>query len=116
MKSISQFINVVFPIPANRVFCYSVPESLRAQVGIGTRVLAPFGNRDSVGFVTDKIDKTEIQNIKEIKKILDVQPLISPSLFKLARWMSDYYACSLGESLDTILPHRYRPSRVKKKS
>ena len=106
---------MVFPIPADKSFCYSVPASMQKEVEEGARVLVPFGNRNAVGFVAGEADGTDIKNVREIAKLLDEKSLISPPLLKLARWMADCYACSFGESLDAILPHRYRPVGLKKK-
>lgn len=49
-------------------------------------------------------DQPEVEQVKEVEEVAGKKPLIPSSLCRLARWMSDYYACDLGAALRTILP------------
>ncbi len=42
--------------------------------------------------------------IKEIRQVLDREPVLSPTLLELAGWMTRYYLGPLGEVLRTMLP------------
>ena len=45
-------VDVILPLPLDGVFTYSVPPELERQVGVGHRVLVPFGrNKTYVGIV-----------------------------------------------------------------
>src|SRR5690606_15414361 len=35
---------------------------------------------------------------------LDREPLLSPSMLDLTKWISDYYLCSWGQVLDSVIP------------
>lgn len=98
-------IKVVFPLPGNRRYTYTVPVELRASAQIGCRVLAPFGRRVLTGFVieTDVAPLTETK-MRPILDILDEEPVISGKLLTIANWMADYYLCGLGEAIRTFLP------------
>ncbi len=49
------YINVILPLPLDGVFTYSVPPELERQVGVGYRVLVPFGrNKTYVGVICGK--------------------------------------------------------------
>ena len=36
--------------------------------------------------------------------MLDEEPLLTPHLLKLTRWMADYYVCGWGQVLNAVLP------------
>jgi primosomal protein N' (replication factor Y) (superfamily II helicase) len=103
-------IGVIFPIPINKVFDYSVPIELESSIKIGQRVSVPFGPKKETGFVysiTNITNADSARKLKNIISILDKEPLIDEEFLKLAEWMSQYYACSLGEALWAILPKKW---------
>ena len=36
--------------------------------------------------------------------MLDPQPLLSPAMLRLTRWMADYYLCPWGQVLEAVVP------------
>jgi len=108
-------VSVVFPIPFNRIFHYSLPIELESERLVGRRVVAPFGTKGRIGYIVDSLTKTGLKGLKVIEEVVDKEPLISTNLLELARWISKYYVCSLGQALDTILPHNFRPVRLREK-
>ncbi len=108
-------VEIAFPIPVDKTFSYSIPENLQSKVNKGTRVRAPFGRRELTGWVTGMDVETKIKKIKTINGVVDEESLVSPELFSLARWLADYYVCALGQALDTVVSHNFRPvkSRIK---
>ena len=112
-------IAVVAPnLPLDRTFDYIIPEPLRGRVQPGSRVRVPFGNRKSVlGYCVGLKDEPDVPEakLKPLKKCLDKQPLFTPELQELARWISDYYRCSLGEALHAVLPAAVRKGRRRRK-
>jgi len=111
--AIQTLVSVVFPIPFNRIFEYLLPIELESERLVGRRVVAPFGTKGRTGYVVDTMKKPGLRSLKTIGEILDNEPLISPNLLEIARWISKYYVCSLGQALDTILPHNFRPVKLK---
>ncbi len=101
-----RFAQVVFNRPLDQPYCYGVPQELRGQVAPGKRVLAPFGrgNRPIVGYCVDLSEQPPEHDTKPILKVLDDEPLLTPSLLKLTRWLADYYLCRWGQVLDAIVP------------
>ncbi len=99
-----RFFEVVFNIPVNRCFSYTLPDNM--EVKPGYRVLAPFGKRELVGCVTGTSSRPPagVKEIKEIQRVIDKRPVFDDSVVKLARWISTMYMCSLGEALSTMLP------------
>jgi primosomal protein N' (replication factor Y) len=97
-----KYISVAFPIPVNKPFYYKCEE----DVQIGSRVKVPFGRFPRAGYVVDKFDEEpEVSYpLKGVKEVIDEESLIPPQLMKLARSLSEYYLCSMGEILSVILP------------
>lgn len=88
----------------DRVFHYLVPEGMDLQPG--HRVLVPFGagNRKTEGYCLgfEKIEPNTA--LKYITKLLDEQPLLSPSRIALAQFIKRRYICSMSEALHLLLP------------
>jgi primosomal protein N' (replication factor Y) (superfamily II helicase) len=98
---------VVFFDPPHGPFDYLVPAPLAARLRPGQRVQVPLGrgNRPIVGYCMTVATKSGGQRtLKPIGRIVDDQPLFSLPMLRLARWMSDYYLCPLGQILQTVIP------------
>jgi primosomal protein N' (replication factor Y) len=89
-----------------KTFTYSVPQALAGKVVVGARVLVPFGRKVVSGFVVGSAATSPAGDfrIRSIRDLLDVEPLISPSLVELALWVADYYFTAPGEVLRALLP------------
>ena len=97
--------NVALPVPLRTVFTYAVPELLRKTVRPGSRVVAPFRNKSIVGVVTELTDTApQGTKIREITKVLDVRPALTPKLIELAHWIAGYYLAPVGEVFRSMLP------------
>lgn len=99
----SQFVEVVFPLPLDTTFTYDVPSNLK-EVQIGHRVLVPFHKRKLTGYVINIPAEAGGIQTKPVQAVLDDLPLLNPDLISLAKKMSELYGASLGECIQTILP------------
>lgn len=92
--------------PIDREMTYHVPDDLRENLQVGSRVLMPFGTRWLTGIVVNQSETTDIptDRIKSIAELLDPYPLIEPHLLDLCRWIAQYYVCNLSEVLSAALP------------
>jgi len=97
-------VEVVFNLPVNQKFTYSVADGL--DIGPGYRVLAPFGSRRLTGYVvaTTETPPPGVKEIKQIERAVDKRAIFDSRLIDLAGWLSDMYLCSLGEALAIVLP------------
>ncbi len=95
---------VAVPIPVFQSFSYSMPKSMKEGPVPGCRVLVPFGNRSLTGMIVSLEQGEVTPGIKEIRQVLDREPVLSPTLLELAAWMARYYLGPLGEVLRTMLP------------
>jgi primosomal protein N' (replication factor Y) len=96
-------IEVALPLPLNTTYYYAVPSSLAAAVGIGVRVLVPFGRRTVTAYVL-RTGVTSDAALKEVIRVLDDEPLITAGELEFLRWASEYYLHPLGEVLKGALP------------
>src|SRR6202166_418153 len=99
------FCNVALAVPLRRTFTYEVPEQLRTAVQPGVRVLVPFRQKSLVGVVVDLPERPpEKAKIREISKVLDVIPALTPGLIELGHWIAGYYLAPVGEVFRAMLP------------
>ncbi|MCX8105305.1 MAG: primosomal protein N' [Ignavibacterium album] len=100
------FAEVVFALPFRKAFTYEIPAELKKFVKEGVRVVAPFGKRTLTGFVIKVSRTTQVKDeIKQIREVLDDEPIFNKTLLKFYEWISEYYLCSLGEALKLLVPH-----------
>ena len=109
----AQLVSLVFPIPLHRVFSYQLPDGQGQPPAAGCRVLAPLGRRRAVGFVVEEAHALpDGVRPRAVHAVLDVEPIFSPALWSLARWIAGYYIAPLGLVLKSMLPSRLlRPPR-----
>src|ERR1700732_5264430 len=97
--------NVALAVTLRTIFTYGVPEQLRAAVQPGVRVLVPFRQKSLVGVVVDVPERApEKTKIREITKVLDVIPALTPALIELGHWIAGYYLAPVGEVFRAMLP------------
>jgi primosomal protein N' (replication factor Y) (superfamily II helicase) len=99
------YCNVAMPVPLRTTFTYAVPEILRGQVMPGSRVLAPFRKKSLVGVVVEMVETPPAgTRIREISKVPDLVPALTPKLIELGHWIAGYYLAPIGEVFRAMLP------------
>jgi primosomal protein N' (replication factor Y) (superfamily II helicase) len=99
------FCNVALPVPLRTTFTYAVPEALKGTVQPGSRVLVPFRKKAMVGVVVEMADGApQGTKIREITRVLDFVPALTPKLIQLAHWIAGYYLAPIGEVFRAMLP------------
>jgi primosomal protein N' (replication factor Y) (superfamily II helicase) len=86
---------------------YAIPERLRGQVEPGRRVRVPLGrgNRTVVGYCVEVENRLgDPARLKEIRAVMDGEPLLNSAMLDVTRWMSEHYLCPLGQVLDAVVP------------
>ena len=106
-------VDIAVNISVNKTFHYRVPEELRDQLVLGSRVLVPFGSRRIEGTVIGFPGKAEVSGLKSVIEVLG-NPLTS-ELLTLARWMSDYYLHPFGQTIEALVPKAVSRAKPKKK-
>ncbi|EDP96090.1 primosomal protein N' [Kordia algicida OT-1] len=103
------FIDVILPIPLQRLFTYSITEAESQFLQQGMRVAVPFGKSKVYTALVYKIHQTapEVYEAKEIQQILDEQPIITPQQLQHWEWIASYYMASLGEVFRSAVPSAF---------
>ena len=101
------YCDVSLPVPLDRAFTYSLPETLRHRVKPGCRLLVPFGTRKMTGFVLRCHAEPPENGTREALRLLDSEPALTEDMLSLGRWISDYYCAPLGEVLRAMAPVGY---------
>ena len=101
----SPFCSVALPVPLRTTFTYAVPEQLCDTLQLGTRVLVPFRNKSFVGVVVELAQAAPPgTKVREIARVLDIVPPLTPKLIELATWIAGYYVAPIGEVFRAMLP------------
>ncbi len=107
LQSGDVYVSVVVPVPLDTLFTYSVPSELAGAVRPFVRVKVPFGvTKIHTGLVVEvhhSMPAVEVE-VKPILSVLDKEPVLLPSQWRLWRWMADYYMSPPGDILKAALP------------
>ena len=106
-------IRVAFESAADMEFDYGVPDEIW-PIQVGQRVEAPFGRKDkpekgfcveaNIPFEQSFAAHDEGCILKTVNSVIDKEPLVDAELMELARWISRYYVCPLGQVLAAMVP------------
>ncbi|UCF14785.1 MAG: primosomal protein N' [Phycisphaerales bacterium] len=106
-------IRVAFESAADTEFDYLVPDEIW-PVQVGQRVEVPFGRKNKLqkGFCVETDVAAEDAfgseqrgiRLKAVSHVVDNEPLVDSELMALARWISGYYVCPLGQVLAAMVP------------
>lgn len=113
-----QIAEVCINVQASRLrqpFSYAVPAEFNF-IGPGWRVVVPFGSIVVEGFVvavrsSESADDARL--LKSVSDVPDIEAWFDDEMLATARWLSDYYVCSLGEALRLFIPGK---SGIKKET
>ncbi len=91
----------------DRLFDYSIPDSLQSSVQVGSRVKVQFGKSKKAldGFVVEIADRSDFEGkLAEIQSIVGHQPALQPEVFALCSQLAERSASYLGELLKIAVP------------
>ena len=98
------YADLILPVPLQGVFTYAIPEGM--NVGIGMRVLVPFGRNKTYMAIVAKVHdvKPEGYQVKPIAQVMDEDPIVTERQLQLWQWISDYYLSPIGDVYKAALP------------
>ena len=97
------YVDVILPIPQLGSFTYSL-NNISDEVQIGNRVVVQFGARRIYTAVVGNVHSIKPNYVtKNVLEIYD-DNLITPIQIQFWKWISDYYASSLGDVSNMALP------------
>lgn len=90
----------------DKLYSYRVPDELREQVLIGTRVLVPFGfgNKRAEAVVLAFREDAGGMKLKPVIEVLDDTPILTAQQLKLAAWMRERLYCTFFDCVRVMLP------------
>jgi primosomal protein N' (replication factor Y) len=102
-------IRVALDVPLSTLFDYTVAE----EVGVGQRVVVPFGRRQMTGVVMGCAAASDMapERIKPVGQILHDSAPLSAELLDLLRFCSDYYHYPVGQVVLSALPAQLRSGK-----
>ena len=103
--TVVRWVDVALPLPLFRTFTYNLPDGLRNDVAVGSRVVVPFRSRSMLGVVVADSDPASFRpDAREVIDAPDEEPAFRPDLLAVCRWMADYYVSPIGMVLRAALP------------
>ncbi|MDR3410124.1 MAG: primosomal protein N' [Formivibrio sp.] len=109
---IGKLLKVALDIPLRCCFDYTDGDWV---VGVGERVLVPFGSRQLSGIVHEVVEQGAEGYAGKIKAILAKpgdMPCLPASSLDLCRFVADYYQHPLGQVIAATLPAVFRATEV----
>ena len=102
------FAQVIVDVPVkqvNRPFEYRIPAIFEGEIEVGMRVVVPFAGRSVQGFVVSIRPTSEFDGeLKEIERLMDLEPVLSKEMIKLGEYMSNHLFAFLIHCYQTMLP------------
>ena len=105
------YADVLVDVPLKQSFTYLVPEELQEASLFGCRAVVPFGSREVTGYIVGVRDTDDSPfELKELKRMIDSEPVFTEKTVELVRWISRFYLCSEGEAISLVIPGGRRDS------
>lgn len=112
MDNKPEIANVAIPLPVDMLFDYYIPKRLSQRVQVGMRVCVEFNRKYIIGYVINCPSKSKFKKLKPIIDVLDSAPILTANTLKLAKKIKDYYVCSLGQALESMLPNTLKRTKT----
>src|SRR5690554_4706148 len=111
------YADVVLPLPLADTFTYSVPEEMEREIGIGFRVVVPFGNRKHYTAIVLKLHRNAPAGVevKRIYSLTDRDPVLNGYQIRLWEWIAYYYLSPLGDVFRAALPSVMKPRNLEER-
>lgn len=98
-----RLVRVAVPIPKNDTYVYALPDGESPEPGL--RVLVPLGRRRLWGTVLEEAaEAPRGVVVRALLGIPEPRLTLTPEIVGLCRWVADYYAAGLGETLAAAAP------------
>ncbi|MBN1353050.1 MAG: primosomal protein N' [Candidatus Omnitrophica bacterium] len=115
-NALHEFADLAINIPVDRLFTYGIPADTAKKAEVGKRAFVDFRNKETVGYIVGFRPEAEAQGIKEIRSVIDDEPVISGELLKLTERVSLTYLCSYGQAIAAAIPGVLKKGKVSVKS
>lgn len=103
----TKLADIIIPLSLSRLYTYELPDKQISIAKAGQRVVVQLGQKKlyvGVIFSLRERDKADLTEYKQIIDVIDVEPIVNAKQMQFWKWISDYYCCSLGETMRVALP------------
>ena len=103
------------PLHVAQTFTYRLTSEQSAKAKPGARIKVPFGRKLITAYIVAIHDQLPVnlelaeEDLKDANSLVDLEPVCTPEILQLARWVADYYASPLGEVIKATLPPGINP-------
>ena len=110
-----RFVEVAVPVHVAQTFTYRLTPELSSHAKLGARIKVPFGRKLITGYIVALHDELPAdvdlaeEDIKDAASLIDLEPVCTPEIMQLARWVAEYYASPIGEVIKATLPPGINP-------
>lgn len=108
----AKYVEIITSLPIDRTFQYAVTGRESYAPEVGKRVHISFGNTKRIGYIVKLEDSPQVEGPKPLTDIIDAEPLFTPEMIELARWVKDNYFCSWGEALEAMIPSALKRGKI----
>ncbi len=112
MIKIAQVLIASQALKLDKLFDYLIPPEFEATAKIGARVIVPFKNQPSLGYIWFLTDNSNFKELKTIIQVVDDSPLLTDVQYQLAEWMAEYYYCCRTDVIKLCLPPGSNPIKI----
>lgn len=95
-------------------YSYIIPDKLLEKAKVGVRVYVPFGrtNRKKEGLIV-KIATGDTSNLKEIKEVIDDNPVVDKDMLDIIYIMKKQYICTYYDAISCVVPQFEKKAKAK---
>ena len=107
MKSLVEVVVSNNSYNTDRLFTYEIGDELDESIGLGQRVLVPFGrgNKPVQAYVFKILGRKDTDfNVKKIIEIADYDPILTKKQLDMVEWMRENYICTYMDCINAICP------------
>ncbi|MDE2966215.1 MAG: primosomal protein N' [Chloroflexota bacterium] len=88
--------------PQHGTFTYTVPEGLLVRRGMS--VVVPWRTRRAIGIILEVASRSQVDEPRQIERILDPLPLLTQRQLELADWIASHYLAPIAACVTLFLP------------
>lgn len=100
-----RYADVVVDIPIEQdSLTYFIPNEFK-NLSVGCRVQVEVKSRIEIGIIHRIHENPPNFETKPIKKVIDLEPIITEDQWKIAKWIQETYVSTLGEAVFRMVPH-----------
>ncbi|HEY0790107.1 MAG TPA: DEAD/DEAH box helicase, partial [Chthoniobacterales bacterium] len=107
-----RFARVITDDPTDKELEYVIPDGWTNKIQAGSRVKVPVRSREMLATVVALAETASFPDLRPISAIVSPEPVLSQAMIDLARWMADYYCCTLDVAFRSAIPQVIRRAEV----